>query len=97
MFLLKKNNSMWWNFKRFAFGILVRISNRLFGKEFIHRSSFAGMLNRIWLVLLEIVSPARRRQARFERENPDAPWFVPAAIPYIEHNVIDLSSQRSDL
>jgi len=29
------------------------------------------------LALVEAVSPARRRQARFERKNPDAPWFVP--------------------
>jgi hypothetical protein len=75
---------MWWNFKRFVFSILIRTSNRLFGKEIIHRSLFAGWLNRIWLDLVEIVSPTRRRQSRFERENPDAPWFVPAAIPYIE-------------
>lgn len=75
---------MWWKFKRFVFGILVRTSNRLFGKEIVHRFPVAGWLNRIWLSLVEIVSPARRRQSRFERDNPDAPWFVPAAIPYIE-------------
>lgn len=75
---------MWWSFKRTVFGILVRTSNRLFGKEIVHRYPLAGWLNRIWLALSELVSPSRRRQARFERQNPDSPWFVPAAVSYIE-------------
>lgn len=75
---------MWWRLKRVAFDMLVRISNRFFGKEIIHRSPIAGWLNRIWLDLVETASPARRRQSRFEQENPGLPWFVPAAIPYIE-------------
>lgn len=78
---------MWWDSKRAVFGALVRTSNRLFGKELIHRSPFAGWLNRSWLALVEAVSPARHRQARFERDNPDAPWFVPAAIDYIEREL----------
>jgi len=78
---------MWWNFKRFLFGILVRTSNRLFGKEIIHRSPVAGWLLRSWLSLVKFFSPTRRRQVRFEQENPNAPWFVPAAIRYIEREL----------
>lgn len=79
--------SVWWKFKRALFGFLVLTSNRLFGKELVHRSSFAGWLNRCWLKLVEALSPTRRRQARFEREHPDAPWFVPASIVHIEREL----------
>ena len=83
----RMHKSMWWEFKRAVFGVLVRVSNQLFGKELIHRSRFAAWLNRRWLALVELLSPARRRQARFERANPDAPWFVPEAIVYIEQQL----------
>lgn len=36
------------------------------------------------LKVSELLSPARRRQARFEYENPELPWLVPAAIREIE-------------
>ncbi len=81
---LSTNNSIWWRAKRGVFGALVRISNRLFGREITHRSSLARWLNKVWLIWVETFSPARRRQASFERRNPDAPWFVPAAIECIE-------------
>lgn len=79
--------SMSWKFKRRVFWLLIHVSNRLFGKELIHRSRLAGLLNRRWLAVVEALSPARRRQARFERENPDAPWLVPAAIAYLEQEL----------
>lgn len=83
----RNNHSMGWKLKRRAFRLLVRVSNRFFGKELIHRSRLAGWLNQRWLSVIETLSPARRRQARFERENPSAPWFVPAAITYIEQEL----------
>lgn len=76
-----------WKLKCGVFHLSVRISNHLFGKGIIHRSRLAGWLNRRWLAVVEALSPARRRQARFERENPDAPWLVPAAIAYIEQEL----------
>lgn len=79
--------SLWWKFKRGVLHFLVRISNYLFDKELIHRSRLARWFNQRWLAIVEVLSPARRRQARFERENPDAPWFVPAAIAYIEQEL----------
>ena len=81
------SKSMWWKLKRVVFNTLIRISNRLFGKEIIHRSVFVGWLNKKWLDLVEALSPARRRQSRFERDNPAEPWFVPAAITYLEHQL----------
>ena len=75
---------MWWNLKRGVFVVFVRVSNFLFGKELIHRSRLAKWLNQCWEYLFETLSPVRRRQARFERENPTLPWFVPKAIEYIE-------------
>jgi hypothetical protein len=79
--------SLWWKFKRGVLHFLVRISNYLFDKELIHRSRLARWFNQRWLAIVEVLSPARRRQARFERENPDAPWFVPGAIAYIEQEL----------
>ena len=79
--------SWWWKFKRVLFVALVRVSNRMFGLEASHRFPLIGWLNRLWIILTEFASPARRRQARFERENVDAPWFVPAAISYIEREL----------
>lgn len=81
------NYPMSWKFKKRVFWLLIRVSNLLFGKELTHRSRFARWLNRRWLAVVEALSPARRRQARFERENPDAPWLVPAAIAYIEQEL----------
>jgi hypothetical protein len=81
------HKTVWWEFKRAVFGTLARVSNRLFGKELVHRSRLAGWLNRCWLTLVETLSPVRRRQARFEQENPNAPWFVPAAISHIEREL----------
>lgn len=78
---------MWWPLKRFFFKIIIKSSNYIFGKEFVHRSTIAKLLNRFWLNLVEYISPARRRQARFERENPNSPWFVPEAINYIEKEI----------
>ena len=83
----QNNQSMSFKFKRGAFLLLIHASNRLFGKELIHRSRLARWFNQRWLAVVEALSPARRRQARFERENPDAPWLVPAAITYIEQEL----------
>lgn len=82
--MLKINQSIWWNFKRCLFRMLVATSNSLFGKEILHRSLLAKWLKNRWATLVEMISPARRRQARFEQDNPDTPWFVPAAIQHIE-------------
>jgi hypothetical protein len=84
---LKSSESVWWGFKRFVFDVVVSTSNHLFGKEIIHRSPLARWLNQKWLAMIEVISPARRRQSRFERANPDAPWFVPEAIHYIENEL----------
>lgn len=73
-----------WQLKKLGFRLLVFVSNQLFGKEAIHRFPLIGWLNRFRQFLKASISPAHRRQARFERENLDAPWFVPAAIRFIE-------------
>lgn len=78
------SQTWWWQTKRAIFRGLVRLSNFLFGKEIVHRARWARLLNLLWLQLAERVSTARRRQANFEKANPDAPWFVPEAIVAIE-------------
>ena len=76
-----------WQLKKLGYGLFVSVSNRLFGKELTHRFPLIGWLNRFRQFLQASFSPAHRRQARFERENVDAPWFVPAAIRYIEREL----------
>lgn len=68
----------------FAFNGIRAISNLVFGKNATHRIKAISVLNKWRLALLSFVSPARRRQARFERENPTLPWLVPSAIKAIE-------------
>ena len=79
-----KYKLIWWKCKRSVFEFVVLCSNHLFGKDLTHRSRLAKWLNSSWHCVLAYLSPARRKQAQFERENPDAPWFVPAAISKIE-------------
>jgi len=63
---------------------VIELSNKIFGSSFTHRSKLAKSLNELFHISSEILSPTRRRQARFERLNPEAPWFVPDSLPYIE-------------
>lgn len=72
------------NTGRLLFDATRRVSNRLFGPDLMHRSPLALTLWRGWRGLVKQVSPTHRRQARFERRNPEAPWLTPASIPFIE-------------
>jgi predicted O-methyltransferase YrrM len=74
----------WWEMRRAAFDIARRISNLVFGPDLMHRSPVALGLWRGLRRTVAMVSPVYRRQARFERENPEAPWLVPDSIPFIE-------------
>lgn len=73
----------WWSIKQTVFRRSVAVSNFVFGKEASHRNSLVRELLQCRNALSEKLSPARRKQARFERENPDAPWLVPQSIPVI--------------
>jgi predicted O-methyltransferase YrrM len=72
------------NIRRKLFDLARRLSNRLFGQELMHRSPLALGLWRGWHGIIAMISPIYRRQERFEREHPEAPWLVPASIPFIE-------------
>lgn len=73
-----------WQFRKKTFLLAVGISNQLFGKDLTHRSRLAKGLVSSFRILSSWMLPAYRRQARFERQNPDAPWLVPDAIRQIE-------------
>lgn len=75
---------MHWKIKHFVFRFFVWLSNFLFGKDITHRSKIFKRLNELRVLLLEKISPARRRQAKFIKLNPEAPWFCPQAIIYLE-------------
>ena len=63
---------------------LVRLSNALFGPDLSHRVPAVGALLRAANGALGHLSPAHRRQRRFERRHPEAPWFVPESLAAIE-------------
>lgn len=82
-----KYSAMFWKLKRALFWTVVRVSNRVFGKDITHRSALARRLQNAWSLVVQAVSPSYRRQRRFEAENPAAPWFVPEAVSYLEQKV----------
>ena len=72
------------SFKKRLFRALARHSNALFGPDLTNRSTVAATVSRVVDGLFGLVSPARRRQRRFEKANPEAPWLVPQSLPFIE-------------
>ena len=83
----KNNSSFLLKIKQIEFQLLMLISNRFFSKELIHCLRLPKWFNQLWLDIEEVLSPTRRRQARFERENPDTPRLVPAAIAFSEQKL----------
>lgn len=73
-----------WDTKKSLTRFAIRISNLLFGKDLLHRSKTAYKVNRWKNILLDKISSKRRKQRSFELANPDAPWFVPEAIQYLD-------------
>ena len=81
------NKKIIWKTKQIFFRYLVKLSNQLFGKELTNRSRIAKATITAIRNMSAWMSPAHHRQARFERENPDAPWLVPEAIKEIEQSL----------
>lgn len=75
---------MFWKIKNKIKRNLHASVRAIFGPDLIHRSKFAAWLNSSSQKILEKVSPSRRRQVKFIKEHPDAPWFAQNAIPFIE-------------
>jgi SAM-dependent methyltransferase len=71
-------------YRRRLFLVLARLSNALFGPDLSHRVPPLGVLLKLGGVTIGILSPAHRRQRRFERQHPEAPWFAPQSLPVIE-------------
>jgi len=71
-------------YRRRLFRALARLSNALFGPDLSHRAPPVGALLRAANGALGVLSPAHRRQRRFERRHPEAPWFAPLSLPVIE-------------
>lgn len=63
---------------------LIRLSNRIFGKDLSHRFPPLQWSLTLLTKVRSMVSPAYRRQSAFERDHPDAPWFVPEAVFELE-------------
>lgn len=70
--------------RRRLFRALARLSNALFGPDLSHRVPPLGALLKLGAAITALLSPAHRRQRRFERRHPEAPWFAPQSLPAIE-------------
>ncbi len=77
-------NKFLWRIKKLTRDVAHTVIRTIFGPDILYRSKFAGIIDH-WLSSVQVlVSPARRREARFQREHPDVPWFAQESIPYIE-------------
>jgi|GEM_PF-5353026 len=83
---MSENNFLWRAKKKFR-SAFFSAGRAIFGPDIIHRSRFAGWLNNKLVKLQDVLSPARRKQAKFEKNHPDMPWFAREAIPFIEKNL----------
>lgn len=69
--------------KRLFHGV-ARISNALFGPDLTNRYPVVGATVRGLGAVIAVLSPAHRRQRRFEKAHPEAPWFAPDSLPFID-------------
>ena len=73
-----------WRLRKRLRNALFKFSNRVFGPDLTHRFRLARLCLDAYGKLQTAAGSAQRRQARFERDNPDLPWFVPDSIIYLE-------------
>lgn len=76
----EKDYSTAYRMRKSAFHTLVKCSHAIFGEGVTHRSSFAKGVHGAVFSVLRAMDSSRRKQAAFEKANPDAPWLVPDAI-----------------
>ena len=71
---------------RFIFFYTLRnLSRVLFGRNFLFRNNIAKNLYLSFASIVHFFSLDHRKQAKWEIENPDAPWLVPKAVVFIEN------------
>ncbi len=71
---------------RFIFFYTLRnLSRVLFGRNFLFRNNIAKNIYLSFASIVHFFSLDHRKQAKWEIENPDAPWLVPKAVVFIEN------------
>jgi predicted O-methyltransferase YrrM len=59
-------------------------SNALFGPNLYAKSLLVRVVYNAAQKIHQRINPAHRAWKRYMRENPTVPWFVPAAVPFLE-------------
>mgnify|MGYP001212945980 CR=1 FL=1 len=72
------------NFRYNSFYVLRFFSRALFGRNFLIRNRSAQMIYSFLRSIIKFFSPDHRKQIRWEKSNPDAPWLVPESISFLE-------------
>ncbi len=71
---------------RFGVYYTLRFFSRLiFGRKFLNRNKRAVKLYLFFVAIIQFFSIAHRKQKKWEKENPDAPWLVPNAVLFLEN------------
>ena len=71
---------------RFVFYYIIRsLSRFLFGRNFLYRNNIAKNFYIYFVTTVQFFSLDHRKQAKWEKDNPEAPWLVPKAVLFIEN------------
>tara|TARA_A100001011_G_C14011731_1_gene715713 strand:+ start:118 stop:786 length:669 start_codon:yes stop_codon:yes gene_type:complete len=70
---------------RFIIYYTLRFFSRLiFGRSFLIRNKLAVNLYLFLVSIVHFFSIAHRKQQKWEKENPNAPWLVPESVLFLE-------------
>ncbi len=70
---------------RFIIYYTLRFFSRLiFGRSFLIRNKLAVNLYLFLVSIVHFFSIAHRKQQKWEKENPNAPWLVPEAVLFLD-------------
>ena len=72
------------NLRFMVYYILRYFSRLFFGRNFLMRNKLASNIYLFCVSIVHFFSISHRKQQKWEKENPDAPWLVPESILFLE-------------
>ena len=72
------------NLRFMVYYILRYFSRLFFGRNFLMRNKFAFNIYLFCVSIVHFFSISHRKQQKWEKANPDAPWLVPESILFLE-------------
>ena len=60
------------------------LSRLVFGRNFLIRNKLAINIYLFFSSVVHLFSIAHRKQQKWEKENPNAPWLVPESVLFLE-------------